>query len=142
MTTNTKLYTICPVCEQDIEIKAQDLKLAIRHKAETGNKVLVHCPECCRSLKMPDDMPKDDLALNEWIGNVGDDFGECVPMLDDTQAKTPNGYIGDLGVKLYRPGSGGKPLAKYPYMFRYGINPECYLAKNNSQGRKPFVIKS
>lgn len=139
MATNNKIETICPVCEKDMEIKARDLKLAIRHKAETGGKVLVSCPHCCRALKMPNDVPTEEANVDAWIGSVEDDWESCVPMLDDTQARTPLGSYSDLGVTVYRPGSGGKAVGKRTYMYKYGINPECYLAKNPSMGRKPVV---
>ncbi len=136
---NTNILTICPVCEHDMEITARDLKLAIRHKSETGNKILVHCPTCCRALRMPDDMPTKETEIDAWVGSVEDDWESCVPMLDDTQARTPSGSYSDLGVTVYKPGSGGKAVGKRIYMYKYGINPECYLAKNPSMGKKPIV---
>lgn len=138
----TKISTICPVCEKDIEIKTREIKLSMRHKKETGGKVLVSCPECCRALKLDDTVPTEESLIDSWVGEVSkdEDWCGCLPMLDPTQEKTPAGSYSDLGVTVYRPGGGGKALGKYPYMAKYGINPQCYMAKNPSMGKKPFKI--
>jgi hypothetical protein len=134
----TDIETICPICEKDITIKARDIKLAVQHIKETNNKLLVGCPECCRVLLIPEKLPEGGY-LDEWIATIAenDDWCGCVPLLDPTQAKIPNGSYSDLGVTMYRPGSGGAPMRKRAYMLLYGIDPECHLAKNPSMGGKP-----
>jgi hypothetical protein len=131
----------CPVCENPITIKARDIKLAVQHKKDTGGKILISCPECCRALVLPDGTPTDGAELEEWIvkeSEKPDDCCGCVPMLDSTQEQIPNGSYTDLGVTFYRPGSGGKPMKKRSYMMTYGINPECHMAKNPGMGGKAF----
>lgn len=131
-----ELKIICPVCEEDIAISAREIKLAVRHKASTGGKVLVSCPQCSRVLVLPGDAPQDDAALDVWIPDVSDTM--CVPMLSDTAIRIPSGQANELGAKVYRPGGGGPALAKRPYMARYGIDPERALAKMGRSESKPF----
>ena len=131
---------MCPVCEKDISLTEREIKLAVRAKTETGGMVLVSCPECCRALRIASEIP-DDIA--EWIAEAAEDPDTCcpcVPMLDPVQEQIPNGSYADLGVTFYRPGGGGKPMKKRPYMATYGINPECHTSKNPSMGGKPFKI--
>jgi hypothetical protein len=140
MTTDIK--TDCPVCENPITIKARDIKLAVQHKKDTGGKILVSCPSCCRALALAGDVP-DGSTIEEWVTAMAenpDDWCGCVPMLDSTQEKIPSGSYADLGVTFYRPGSGGQPMKKRPYMFAYGIDPQCHMAKNPGMGGKPFKI--
>lgn len=131
------IATICPVCEEDITISAREIKIASQHRKETGGKVLVSCPECCRTLVLPDPIPEGEAELEEWTVSVKDCC--CVPLLSDDDVKMPNGPEDRLGKKLWRPGGGGPSLMKRPYMFRYGINPETMWAKMNG-GQKPFKI--
>lgn len=133
----TEIKTICPVCEKDITIADRDITLAVSHKEDTGGNVLVTCSECCRALVVP---VEGDPA--EWIAEASqdDDWNGCVPMLDDTEIKKPSGSRGDLGVLEYIPGDGGPAMRKRPYMWKYGINPECHMAKNPSMGKKPKVL--
>ncbi len=100
-----EINTTCPVCEKDIIISSRDILLATQHKADTGGNILVSCPECCRVLVMP--IPTD-IIVEEWIAEIAEreDWNGCVPLLDPTQAKIPNGSYSDLGVTMYRPGSG------------------------------------
>ncbi|MCK9571282.1 hypothetical protein M0R72_20200 [Candidatus Pacearchaeota archaeon] len=129
--------TICPVCESDISVTEREIKLAIQHKGDTGGKILVSCPECCRVLVMPSDMPEGS-DLTQWITDVQDVV--CVPILNDDYIRIPTGQTILLGKKTYMSGGGDQALMKRPYMYRYGINPECALAKNASIGGKPFKI--
>ena len=133
----TEIVTTCPVCEEDITITDRDIKLSIQHKGDTGGKILVSCQNCCRVLVMPEDMPQG-ADLDQWITDVGDVV--CVPILNDDYIRIPAGKTVLLGKTTYMPGGGSGALMKRPYMFRYGINPECALAKNVSEGGKPFVI--
>ena len=132
-----QIETTCPVCEKDITITERDIKLAVQHKADTGGNVLVTCPECCRALVVP--VEGDPV---EWVISIAerDDWNGCVAMLDDTEIQKPSGSRGDLGVLEYIPGNGAKALRKRPYMFVYGVNPECHTAHNPSMGKKPFVL--
>lgn len=132
-----EIETICPVCEEDITIAEREIKLAIQHKGESGGKILVSCPECCRVLVMPEDMP-EGAELEQWITDVEDVV--CVPILNDDYIRIPTGQTILLGKKTYMSGGGDAPLMKRAYMARYGINPECAIAKNPSMGSKPFKI--
>ena len=132
-----KIETYCPKCDSDITITAKDLLRSIQRKEETGGIPLVSCPECCRVLIIPD-APKDEVTLAAWEPSVSDLI--CVAFLDDTALRTPNGLVNDLGVKKYTAGSGETGLSRLAYMHKYGINPECYLAKNPSMGGKPFKV--
>jgi hypothetical protein len=132
-----EIATICPVCEEDITISEREIRLAIQHKQDTGGNVLVSCPNCCRVLVMPVNMP-EGAELEQWITNVEDVV--CVPILNDDYIRLPTGKTVLLGKTTYMSGGGDAALMKRPYMFRYGINPECALAKNPSEGKKPFVI--
>jgi hypothetical protein len=130
--------TTCPVCENDISITEKEIKRAIMAKGETGGKVLISCPEDCRVLVMPADMP-EGAELSQWITDVQDVV--CVPILDDDYIRIPAGQVILLGKKTYKPGGGDQALGKRAYMYRYGINPECAIAKNPSMGGKPFKIE-
>jgi hypothetical protein len=143
LTDELKDITIdCPVCEESVTIKARDIRLAIQHKKETDGKILIWCPECCRVLELPEATPQDGVALDEWLGNMAenpDDWCGCVPVLDDTVVRIPNGGYADLNVWYWRPGGGGKALRKRRYMLEYGIQPECHNKKNPAMGGKPVV---
>jgi len=142
--TNIRTIQIdCPACEKEITIQEHDIKLALQHKKDTGGLILVSCPECCRALVMPAAIPEDGAELEEWFVRAAEDPDEicpCIPMLDPEQEKIPNGSYSDLGVTFYRPGSGGQPLKKRPYMYNYGIDPACHMKKNPSMGGQPFKI--
>jgi len=144
MTDELKGITIdCVVCEKETTITARDIKLAIQHKKDTGGLILVSCNECCRVLVMPEGIPQDGAELEEWIVQAAedpDDYCRCVPMLDSTQERIPAGSYADLGVTFYRPGGGGQPLKKRPYMYNYGIDPAKHIAKNPSMGGVPFRV--
>ena len=135
----TEINTICPVCEKDITITEHDIQLAVQHKQDTGGNVLVTCPECCRALVVPN---VNETDITEWVISIAqrDDWNGCVPMLDDTEIRKPSGSRGDLGVLEYIPGNGGPALRRHAYMFTYGIDPACHMAKNPGTGGKPFVI--
>ncbi len=133
----------CPVCEEEVEISARDIRLAIQHKNKTGGKALVSCPECCRVLVLPEGVPESGDALEEWVTKEAEnpeDCCGCVPVLDENVVKTPTGGYKDLNVWYYRPGGGGNALRKREYMLEYGINPECYMNKNPSMGGKPTKV--
>jgi hypothetical protein len=127
----------CPVCEESITITERDMRLAIQHKAETGETPLVSCSNCCRCLVLPD-APQDMDALAEWKPDVSGET--CVPFLDDEFIREPNGVVTHLGAKTYTSGGGTTGLTKRAYMYKYGINPECAIAKNPNMGGKPFVL--
>jgi hypothetical protein len=133
-----EISTICPVCEADIVISARELKIASQHRAETGGRVLVSCPECCRVLALPDPIPEGEAELEAWSTSVEDCC--CVPLLNDEDVRIPNGVMDNLGKKAYRPGGGGPALMKRAYMARYGINPEAMWAKMGGGEKKPFKI--
>ena len=61
------IKTDCPVCEAEITITGREIKLASQHRKETGGKVLVSCPECCRALALPDPIPEGEADLEAWI---------------------------------------------------------------------------
>jgi hypothetical protein len=131
--------TICPVCEADVVITAREIKLASQHRKETVDKVMVSCPECCRTLVLPDPIPEGDAELEAWITSVEDCC--CVPMLNDENVRMPAGMENNLGKKIYRPGGGGPQLMKRAYMARYGIDPERALLKmRGGSTQKPFKI--
>jgi hypothetical protein len=133
----------CPVCEKETKITVREMKLAIQHRKETGGLVLVSCTECCRALVLPDDIPRDGVALEEWFVEAAEDPDNCcacIPMLDPDQEKIPAGAFDDLGVIKYRPGGGGPVMRKRPYMYAYGIDPACHLKKNPSMGANPFKV--
>lgn len=133
------ILTICPVCEMDITITARELKIASQHRGETGNKVLVSCPNCCRSLALPDPIPEGEAELEEWATDVSGCC--CIPLLNEEDVRMPNGIIDNQGKKAWRPGCGGQALMKRPYMFRYGINPEAmWLKMQGGEAKKPFKI--
>ena len=133
-----EISTICPVCEADITISSRELKIASQHRAETGGRVLVSCPNCCRVLALPDPIPEGEAELEAWATLVEDCC--CVPLLNDEDAREPAGCIDNLGKKVYRPGGGGPALMKRPYMARYGIDPEAAWKKMSGGEKKPFMI--
>lgn len=136
------IETDCPVCEEEITIKARDIKLAVQHRKETGDNILVSCPACCRALRLEGDVP-GNMTVDQWIAKMAEDPEDwcgCVPMLDATQEQIPAGKFADLGVTFYRPGSGGPALKKRPYMYNYGIDPSCHLSKNPSMGETPVDL--
>lgn len=133
-----EISTICPVCEADITISDREVRLASQHRGETGGKVLVSCPECCRVLALPDPIPTGSAELEAWITSVEDCC--CVPLLNDDLVRIPAGQENNLGKKVYRPGGGGPTLMKRAYMARYGIDPERALAKMGRGESKPFKI--
>lgn len=133
-----EITTICPVCEEDITISPRELKIASQHRAETGGRVLVSCPNCCRVLALPDPIPEGEAELEAWAADVSDCC--CVPLLNDEDVRMPNGCINNLGKKVYRPGGGGPALMKRAYMARYGIDPERAWKKIGGGEKKPFEI--
>jgi hypothetical protein len=134
----TDLETICPVCEEDITISSREIALAIQHKKSTGGRTLVSCPECSRALVLPEGIPATEDYIEVWIGNIDDVL--CVPMRNDEDIRLPNGFVDNVGKKAWRPGGGGPALAKRPYMFKYGIDPERAWAKMKREKLEPFKI--
>jgi hypothetical protein len=133
----------CPVCEESVQIATREIKLAIQHKKDTDGKILITCPACCRALEVPPEIPQNGAELTEWLGEMAenpDDWCGCVPMLDMNQERRPAGGYADLNIWYYQPGGGGKPLPKRKYMLTYGINPQCYMAKNPDMGGKPTKL--
>jgi hypothetical protein len=133
------MKAICPVCDKDIEIGERDIKIAVQHKAETQGMNLVSCPECCRVLVLPNDLPVDGDQLRQWISENedSDDWLGDLCNLKGIVASKPTGFIEELGVREYRPGSGSKPLPKRKYMLAYGINPACAQDKRGPE-KTPF----
>jgi len=133
----------CPACYRDTVITERMLRSGIKHSKDIG-AILVWCADhCCRVIRVPVAVPTEDSEFSKWIQNESEnpaDMMKCVPMIDATQARTPTGSTGDLGVLRYQPGGGGPALDKWAYMVAYGINPECHLAKNPGMGGKPFDI--
>ena len=71
---------------------------------------------------------------NSWL--------ECIPLLEHQLVQEPNGVNDYQGEKVYRPGDGSDQLRKYPYMYKFGVDPECMWAKmKGGNDQKPFVIK-
>jgi hypothetical protein len=142
--TDGKGITIdCPVCEEETTITEKEIRMAIQHRGSTGGKILVFCDQCCRALVLPEDVPTDGAALEQWITaeeENPDDCCECVPMLDRNQEITPNGGYADLNLWYYRPGNGKTPLPERRYRYTYGISPKCYQAKNPSMGGTPTRV--
>jgi len=133
----------CPACERETKITTREIKLAVQHKKDTGGLILVSCTECCRALVLPDDIPGDGAALDEWFVDAvedPEDYCACLRMLDSDQEKIPSGSFDDLGVTKYRPGGGGPAMRKRPYMYAYGIDPACHLKKNPSMGGQVFKV--
>lgn len=133
-----EIETICPICEEDITISSRELKISSQHRKETGGKVLVSCPNCCRVLALPDPIPEEEAELEAWSTSVEDCC--CVPLLNDEDVRIPNGVMDNLGKKAYRPGGGGPALMKRAYMARYGINPETMWARMQGGEKKAFKI--
>jgi hypothetical protein len=133
------ITTDCPICEEEITITGREIKLASQHRKETGGKVLVSCPKCCRVVALPDPIPDGEAELEEWATDIKDCC--CVPILNEEDVRLPNGIIDNQGKKAWRPGGGGPALMKRLYMFRYGINPETMWAKmQGGEVQKPFKI--
>jgi hypothetical protein len=139
------LKTICPVCDQDIEIDPGKIVRSFLHLNETNGVLLVGCTNCCRSLKLPSNVPTNGAAnVEEWATKQAksDSWLECIPLLEQQLVKEPNGVNDYQGEKVYTPGGDTEHLRKYPYMFKYGVDPECMWAKmKGGDGKKPFVIK-
>jgi hypothetical protein len=131
------LEIICPVCEEEISISAQDLKLASVQRGKTEGKVLVGCPKCARVLEVPDVPEK---GIGQWIATIteNDDWLGCVPLMDEEQAKIPGGSVGDLAFKRYRAGQNGPLLDRRTYMWTYGVDPKIHMSLNPSMGAEPF----
>jgi len=125
----TDLKAICPVCDNDIVIPDRTIKIAVKRKADTGGRVLLTCPECCRVLVPEGDVPAEEKYLTQWIVQMAEDDNwlPCIPMLDPMHEKMPTGYVSHHGVKEYRSGAGDEPLTRRAYMLEYGIDPECSL---------------
>jgi len=102
-----------------MEISNRDIKLAVSHMM--GGKALVHCPDCCRVLVLPDDVPEGAADLEEWVivQEQSDDWCPCISLLNDEEAKLPGGVIENVGKKLYRPGEGSGLYSKREYMLRF-----------------------
>ena len=142
MTDEKDIVIDCPVCEDMVQIPARDIRLAIQHKGQTDGKILISCPDCCRALELPNEIPQSGAALTQWLGNLvdnPDDWCGCVPVIDPNIVITPAGGYADLNIWYYQPGGGGEALTKRKYMLTHGINPQCYQAKNPDMGGKPFV---
>ena len=139
------LKTICPVCDQEIEIAPGNIVRSYLHLNDTNGVLLVGCTNCCRSLKLPSNVPTNGAAnVEEWAmqQSQSNSWLECIPLLEHQLVQEPNGVNDYQGEKVYRPGDGSDQLRKYPYMFKYGVDPECMWAKmKGGSGQKPFVIK-
>jgi hypothetical protein len=139
------LKTICPVCDQEIEIDPGKIVRSFLHLNETNGLLLVGCTNCCRAIKLPSNVPTNGAAnVEEWAmqQSQSDSWLECIPLLEPQLVQEPNGVIDYHGEKVYRPGDGKDLLRKYPYMYKYGVDPECMYAKmKDGKEQKPFVIK-
>jgi hypothetical protein len=127
------LKSICPVCDQDIVIPERSIVVAVMHKDTTEGKALVGCPNCCRILVLPSDIPTDGVALNAWIAKYDTEaetnWLQCAKLLDDMHAKLPNGFVEHIGVRYWTPGDDTQSISTSNYILRYGINPVCAWAK-------------
>ena len=125
------IETICPVCDNDITILERAIKIAVKRRADTGGRVLLTCPECCRVLVPDEGAPEGEAELIQWIAAKAEEEGwlPCIPMLDPMHEKMPSGSVTHHGVKEYRAGKGEAMLTRRPYMLKYGIDPECSLKK-------------
>lgn len=133
------LKTICPVCESNIVVEQDEIKIATVQRGKTGGQILVGCPACARVLVIPDAPEKGVFQWLEKMSNDPDWLG-CVPLLNADQAKIPAGSEGDLAYIKYRPGGGGEPLPRREYMVRYGIDPKIHCELNPGLGNGTFVI--
>jgi hypothetical protein len=144
MADNKGITIDCPVCENETTITAKEIRMAVQHRGKTGGKILVFCDQCCRALVLPEGVPTDGAALEQWIVSEEEDPQDCcgcVPMIDgDLEMFKPNGGYADLGLWFYKPGNGGKPLPEREYRYAYGISPKCHNAKNPGLGGKPKVL--
>ena len=126
------LKTICPICDQEVEIDPGKILRATLHLAETGTVPLVGCPNCCRCLILPPEIPVEGgiVKVEEYLNQIPVDKSwlACLP-LPVQLAQEPNGVIDYHGEKLYTPGDDTQGMRKYPYMAKYGVEPECMLAK-------------
>ncbi len=102
------LSVICPVCDKDIVIPERAITIAVKRRSETGGKILLSCPECCRVLIPAEDVPTADTELRQWIVEKAEtqNWLECIPLLDDIVAKMPSGFVEHHGVRQYRPRRG------------------------------------
>lgn len=139
------LKTICPVCDQDIEIDPGKIVRSFLHLNETNGVLLVGCTNCCRSLKLPSNVPTNGAAnVEEWAmqKSQSNSWLECIPLLEQQLVQEPNGVNDYQGEKVYTPGADTEHLRKYPYMLKYGVDPECMIAKmKGGKEQNPFVIK-
>jgi hypothetical protein len=138
------LQTICPVCDEDIEIVASQLVRSVLHLKETNNILMAGCPNCCRALQLPIEMPADGIAnVEEWAQQQVDDgdWISCVRMLEPELEQEPNGEIDYQGEKVYTPGDTTIHLRRYPYMYSYGVDPKCMWAKmQGGKTKEPFKV--
>ena len=135
------IKAICPVCDQDIEITDDAIRHSIVHLPETNNVLLVSCPNCCRAL-VPNATGDRLQELSVVLPGQAENWLACVPLLEPQLIQEPNGCNDYQGEKVYRPGDGNDQLRRYPYMFKYGIDPACMWAKMNSGNQqRSFVIK-
>lgn len=138
-----KVVILCPIMDHPTEITEDDFRAALRHRKETRGVPLGSCKTCHRVFILPDTMPNTGAELAAWIASAEadpDGCCPCIPLLDRSQERSPAGSLEDAGYITYTPGDAGDALPKWPYMDKYGINPESYLAANPSMGSKPFKV--
>lgn len=119
--------TECPACDEELEITDQDLRRAEKHKGETGGMLLKGCPHCCRVMVIDGEM----LARLQIESEEADAAGNpswlpCLEM-EGVVAKMPTGFEEHMNIREYRPGGGGAPMERWPYMATYGVDPVCAL---------------
>ena len=126
------ISTMCPVCLNNITITGPMLDKAVFLENQFVGACIVPCPECCTGLVLPD-APVDATGIAAYISKYDNpddsDWLKCIPLLDPSEAKMPNGKITEMGITKYTPGDDTTPLTWVEYMTDYGIDPACALAK-------------
>ena len=130
----TELNSICPVCSEDIKIMDGSIKRAVMHMAQTKQKALVSCPNCCHVLCLPKNIPTSGEAeLTTWIAQYdtkeSSGWLSCIPLIDPMHAKMPNGFVEHLNVRFWTPGGDTMPIPALEYMMKYGIDPKLAWTK-------------
>ena len=118
------IKTICTICDQEIDLDPGQVERAKLHQSETNGFLLIGCPNCCRVMVLPEEAR----TLKEE-GADGENWLDCIPLMEPQLAAEPNGVNDYLGEKVYRPGDGSEQLRKWPYMLKFGVDPECMWQK-------------
>lgn len=155
------IKSICPECEEMVEIPEGEIILAINEAIRTRGPILVGCPKCSYGLQLPADL-RDQEVLLPYFVTVGQEEGiakicECVAATTIEATRFPTGskeIPRGSGVFFYQPAQGAAPSSAYPdglkrraYLRTFGIDPQIYLGmqgrgkapKEGTTPVKPFV---